>query len=184
MPAPPERLFIAVALPDPVRTALGALVQPLPGVTWTPSAQLHLTLRFLGGVPSDRIAPLAASLATLHVEPFLLPVEGLGAFPPKRPPHVVWAGVGTGHPRLHQLRQRLDDALLAAGFDLDVRTFHPHITLARCAETAASAVGHWLHTHRAFAAPPFRVETFDLCSSELRPEGAIHTLKRRFLLTK
>jgi 2'-5' RNA ligase len=90
--------------------------------------------------------------------------------------------VGRGHPRLFQLRQRLDDALLACGLDLDVRTFHPHATLARCAEGAAPAIAALLRGRRDFAAPPFRVEAFDLYSSELRPSGAIHTLKRRFAL--
>lgn len=184
MPAHCERLFVALTLPDPLRSALVALTQTLPGVTWTPPAQLHLTLRFLGDVPVEQIEPLAERLATVRVEPFLLPVEGLGAFPPKRLPHVIWAGVGSGHPRLHQLRQRLDDTLLAAGLDVDLSTFHPHVTLARCTDGAAAAVGHWLHAHREFAAPPFRVESFELYASELHPDGAVHTLRRSFPLTK
>lgn len=184
MPVPCERLFVALALPDPVRSALVALTQTLRGVAWTPPAQLHLTLRFLGNVPVDQIEPLATRLATLRVEPFLLPVEGLAVFPPKRPPRVLWAGVGSGHPRLHQLRQRLDDTLLATGLDVDLRTFHPHVSLARCTDGAASAVSHWLHAHREFAAPPFRVESFELYASELRPDGAVHTLRRSFPLAK
>jgi 2'-5' RNA ligase len=121
----------------------------------------------------------------VRVEPFLLPVEGVGTFPPKAPPRVLWIGVGSGHPRLHQLRQRLDDALLAAGLiDLDVRTFHPHVTLARCSESAAPAVTPWMHQHQDFSAPPFRVTAFDLCASELHPAGAVHTLVQRFALAK
>jgi 2'-5' RNA ligase len=121
-------------------------------------------------------------LEAVRVGAFILPVEGAGAFPSEREPRVLWAGVGNGHPRLFQLRQRVDDALLASGLQLDVRTFHPHVTLARCTEDAAPAVGHWLHAHREFAAPPFRVEAFDLYASELHPEGAVHTLRRRFPL--
>ena len=180
-----KRLFIALALPGPVRAALVALAQPLPGVAWTRPEQLHLTLRFLGDVPEEKIENVGAQLAAVHVEPFLLPVEGVGVFPPKAPPRIVWIGVGHGHPRLHQLRQRMDDALLAAGLaELDVRMFHPHVTLARCTEHAAAPVGHWLHTHREFAAPPFRVEAFELCASELRPGGAVHSLVQRFPLAK
>ena len=179
-----QRLFVAIALPEPVRAALVALAQPLPGVAWTRPEQLHLTLRFIGDVPAEKIESVIALLTAVRVEPFLLPVEGVGAFPPKGPPRVVWIGVGHGHPHLHQLRQRVDDALLAAGLvDLDVRKFHPHVTLARCTEHAAAA-GHWLHTHRDFGAPPFRVEAFDLCASELRPGGAVHTLVQRFPLAK
>ena len=180
-----RRLFVAVALPEPVRAALVALAQPLQGVTWTRPEQLHLTLRFLGDVPEEKIEAIETHLGGVHVEPFILPVEGTGAFPPKGPPRVLWVGVGHGHPRLHQMRQRVDDALLAAGLlDLDVRTFHPHATLARCGDHANVTVTHWLHAHTEFAAPPFRVEAFDLCASELRPSGAVHTLVRRFALAK
>ena len=179
-----ERLFVALTLPPAVRAELGRLAQPLPGVNWTPREQLHLTLRFLGDVPIDRIDELLAQLATVRVASFILPVEGVGSFPPNHPPRVLWIGVGSGHPRLFQLRQRLDDALLAARLTLDLRTFHPHATLARCTEQAAPAALHWLHTHRDASAPPFQVEAFDLYASELRPEGAVHTLKQRFPLAK
>jgi 2'-5' RNA ligase len=180
-----QRLFVAIALPAPVRDALVALASPLAGVNWTNPEQLHLTLRFLGDVPEEKIESVTTHLASVRVEPFVLPVEGVGAFPPKASPRVLWIGVGRGHPRLHQLRQRVDDALLAAGLlDLDVRTFHPHVTLARCGEGAASAITHWMHYHENFTAPPFRVTAFDLYASELRPAGAIHTLVRRFALAK
>lgn len=162
---------------------LAGLAQPLPGVTWTRPEQLHLTLRFLGDVPADRLDQLIERLARVSVTSFLLPLEGLGTFPPNRPPRVAWMGVGAGHPRLFQLRQRVDDAALAAGLDPDLRHFHPHVTLARCAEGAAGLPA-WLRTHRDCVAPTFRVEAFDLYASELRPTGAVHTRKHRFPLAK
>lgn len=182
-PRATERLFLAVSLPPAVRAAVGALARPLPGVTWTPSEQLHVTLRFLGDVPREKIDALGTRLATVRVASFLLPLEGLGTFPPNRPPRVVWLGVGAGHPRLFQLRQRLDDALLAAGLTPDLRTFHPHVTLARCRENAPGLAA-WLHSHREPAAPTFRVDAFELFASTLRPAGAIHTLKHKFPLAK
>lgn len=177
-----ERLFLALTLPESVRGVLAAQAQALPGVHWTRPEQLHVTLRFLGDVAGNQVESIVARLAGVRVAPFVLPLEGTGAFPPNRPPRVLWIGVGTGHPRLFQLRQRMDDALLAGGLQLDVRTFHPHVTLARCTEDAAPAIGHWLHTHREMSAPPFRVESFDLYASELQPGGAIHTLRHRFPL--
>jgi 2'-5' RNA ligase len=177
-----ERLFVALTLPLPVRDALAALTRPLPGVAWTRPEQLHVTLRFLGDVPVDTIDPMIARLMSVRVEPFVLPIEDVGTFPPNRPPRILWVGVGSGHPRLFQLRQRLDDALLASGLQLDVRTFHPHVTLARCTENAGPAVAHWLHEHRDVMPPPFRVEAFDLYSSELHASGSVHTLKQRFSL--
>jgi 2'-5' RNA ligase len=177
-----ERLFVALTLPQPVRDVLARLAEPHSGVTWTRPDQLHVTLRFLGDVPEESIEPMIARLTAVQVAPFLLPIENIGTFPANRPPRILWMGVGSGHPRLFQLRQRLDDALLACGLQLDVRTFHPHVTLARCTENAAPAIAHWLHVHRDVTAPPFRVEAFDLYASELRPTGAVHTLKHRFPL--
>lgn len=189
MPAEPspesstDRLFLALTLPTPVRDALLPLPHRIAGVAWTRPEQWHVTLRFLGDVPRARGDDLVARLAAIRVEPFVLPVEGVGTFPPNRSPRVVWLGTGTGHPRLFQLRQRVDDAVLGAGIDLDVRSFHPHITLARCTEEARRGLAQWLHDHRDFSAPPFRVDAFDLYASDLRPTGAVHTLRHRFPLT-
>jgi 2'-5' RNA ligase len=177
-----QRLFVALCLPEPVRRLVASLAEPLYGVSWVRSDQLHVTVRFLGDVEAEWIAGMCERLGALQIEPFLLPVEAVGAFPPKGPPRVLWVGTGAGHPRLFQLRQRLDDALIAAGVDFDVRRFQPHVTVARCSGDAASAVGQWLHRHGEFAAPPIRVDAFDLYSSVLRPSGAEHTLVRRFSL--
>jgi RNA 2',3'-cyclic 3'-phosphodiesterase len=178
-----ERLFIALPLPDWVHTELEGLSEPLRGVAWTRPTQLHLTLRFLGDTPIDRIERIGESLASIRVESFILPIEGVGIFPPKGPPRTLWVGVGTGHPHLFQLRQRMDDALLAAGIDFDVRFFQPHITLARCSEASAGAISAWLRRHGEFSTAPFRITAFDLCSSRLSAQGAVHTLKRRYPLT-
>jgi 2'-5' RNA ligase len=181
MGAETERLFLAFALPEPVRAVLATLTRPLTGVVWTPPEQLHVTLRFIGAVDGEQIETIAAKLASVQVAPFVLPIEGCGTFPLNAPPRVLWIGVGQGHPRLFQLRQRVDDALLSCGLPIDVRTFHPHVTLARCRKDAGAAAT-WLHTRREFEAPPFRVEAFELYASELRPSGAVHTLRRRFSL--
>lgn len=177
-----ERLFIALPLPDWVRAELVGLAEPVRGLSWTRPEQLHLTLRFIGEVPADRVGHVEERLAAVRVEPFIIPVEGVGAFPPKGPPRVVWVGVGAGHPHLFQLRQRVDDAVLAAGTDFDVRLFQPHITLARCAPAAAPAAATWLRLHREFSTAPFRVREFDLCSSRLSAGGAEHVLRRRYPL--
>jgi len=171
------RLFVAIDPPEAVREALAPLAERIRGVSWTPPQQYHLTLRFIGEVAADRVETISRHLAPIQVEPFVLPVAGVGAFPPDRPPRVLWAGVGQGHPRLHQLRQRVDDALLAAGLaDLDVRVFHPHFTLGRCGDgVSPGTVAGFLKKHRAFEAPAFRVERFTLYRSTLGAGGAVHT---------
>lgn len=173
----PLRLFVAIDAPAPVGEALAALPERLRGVEWTPPHQYHVTLRFIGEVTAGLLDAIAAALAAIRVESFTLPVAGVGSFPPGRPPRVLWAGVGTGHPRLHQVRQRVDDALLACGLaDLDVRTFDPHFTLGRCSrECSPQSAVMFLKRHRDFEGPSFRVEAFTLYRSELQPSGAVHT---------
>ncbi|MDD2764354.1 MAG: RNA 2',3'-cyclic phosphodiesterase [Opitutaceae bacterium] len=182
---PTERLFVAIALPASVREQLAALYEPVRGIAWTRPEQLHLTLRFLGDVDAALGETLAAALTRVRVEPFVLPVAGTGVFPPRGPARVLWAGVGHGHPRLHQLRQQVDDALLATGLALDVRFFRPHVTLGRVqAGAPPGAVAQFLKRHRAFEAAPFRAESFQLCVSELKAGGAVHTPKREFALQR
>jgi 2'-5' RNA ligase len=178
-------LFVAIDPPDPVRTVLAEIPQTLGGVTWTPPGQYHLTLRFIGEVAEERLARIESALAGVRVERFLIGLEGVGTFPPApRPPKIIWAGIGSAHPRLFQLRQKVDDALLSTGMDIDVRTFEPHFTLGRVSkhtpgrsgqDCSAAGVRQFIREREGFAGPMFRVESFILYKSELSPTGAVHT---------
>lgn len=179
---PTQRQFIALDLPDSVRGELARLREELDGIRWSPPEQLHVTLRFLGEVPEERQAEAVRRLAEIRVEPFVLPVEGVGVFPPKGPPRVLWAGVGRGHPRLFQLRQRIDDALIAAGLDFDLRTFHAHVTLGRCTEDSSRPVKGWRLRHEGLVGAPFRVDHFSLYESVLGAAGHQYRCLRRFAL--
>lgn len=168
-----QRLFVALTPPPPVREELAALEEEWEGVRWTPAENLHLTLRFLGDTMEEKQSAMEAALARVRVEPFVLPVGGLGVFPPRGPAKVLWAGVGTGHTRLYQLRKQVDEALLAVDMTIDVRNFSPHFTVARLGENVEPKhLGKYLYHHRNFEAPPFRVASFELYASELRPGGA------------
>lgn len=169
--------------PAPGRSPAGLakLYREEVGFAWMPPEQLHLTLRFLGDVDDERLDSLSDALARIRIAPFFLPLEGVGGFPPRGMPKVIWVGVGRGHPLLFQLRQRLDDTLLALGIDADIRNFHPHVTLARLGPTAVPvAAAHYLKRHRDFLGPALHVEGFALYRSELHPAGAVHTLVRDF----
>jgi 2'-5' RNA ligase len=177
------RTFIALSLPDAHRSALAKLYRDERGFTWTNPEQLHVTMRFIGDLDELTGERLAAELAKIRVAPFFLPLEGVGAFPPRGPAKVIWVGVGRGHPLLFQLRQRIDDTLVAMGLDADVRNFRPHVTLARIRSDAAPvAVRHYLKRHREFSGPQLRVDHFGLYASELTPSGARHSLIRAFPL--
>lgn len=177
------RLFVALTPPDTVRAELGALAEPMDGVAWVPPENIHLTLRFIGEATDERQAEIEAMLARVRVEPFILPVKDVGTFPPRGRPKILWAGLGNAHTRLFQLRQRVDDALLAVALELDIRHFHPHFTIARLKENLdEKALARFLRRHATFEAPPFRVNEFQLYASELAATGSTYTVVRRFPL--
>lgn len=168
------RLFVALVPPATVRAELAGLAAKSPaGVRWIPEENFHLTLRFIGETPPEKQERFAAALARVRVEPFILPVEGVGVFPTRGPAKVLWAGVGHAHTRLFQLRKQVDEALLAVDGGLEVRNFHPHFTLGRLGETTeARELEAYLARHKTFEAPPFRVSEFHLMVSESPPGPA------------
>jgi 2'-5' RNA ligase len=136
---------------------------------------MHLTLGFFPQVDAPAEEKLRAHLSAISFGSFVLPVKQLGVFPPKGPPKVAWIGVGTGHPHLFQIHQRVQDAAIAAGLEADLRPWHPHITLARCRDLSPQAARKFLAKGAEIDAGMFRVEDFSLFSSQLTPAGSIYT---------
>jgi 2'-5' RNA ligase len=170
-----KRLFVSIDLQDSVRDTLAALDPNLRGVRWLRLEQMHLTLSFLSEVAGETETKLRETLASIKVAPFFLRVSGIGTFPAKGWPKIIWIGVGTAHPHLFQLHKRVQDATLAAGLEPDLRPWHPHITLARCRDVSAESVRPFLKTHVDFEAGMIHVESFCLNSSVLAADGSVYT---------
>jgi 2'-5' RNA ligase len=87
----------------------------------------------------------------------------------------VWIGVGSGHPHLFQVYKRVQEAALGAGLEPELRSWHPHITLARCREVSRQALQPFLKKTADFDAGLIKVGNFHLYSSKLLPSGSVHT---------
>jgi 2'-5' RNA ligase len=174
-----KRLFVGLELPASWQGVLLELDPRVTGLRWLPAAQLHLTLSFLGDVRTDQEAALKDALASVHVPPFFLPLTGIGVFNARGRPSVVWVGVGKGHPHLFALHQRIQDAVLRAGLEPDLKPFHPHVTVGRAKGVSRQAVQPFLRKHMGTEFGMFQVEAFALFSSILAPEGATHRLEMR-----
>ena len=170
-----KRLFVSIGLPETLREQLAQLDPRLRGVRWLEPRQMHLTLSFLGNVSGETQQTLMEKLRAISWKSFFLPIVGLGTFPSKGWPKIVWIGVGSGHPHLFQLHKRVQEAALAAGLEPDLRAFHPHVTLARCRDVSPEAIRPFLKAHAAFDAGLIHVESFCLNSSELTPAGSAYT---------
>ena len=170
-----KRLFVSIEPPNSITRRLAELDPQLRGVRWLAPEQMHLTLSFLGNVPGEVEEALKKNLETIAWKAFFLPLSGLGTFPGKGRPNILWIGVGTGHPHLFQLHKRVQEAAIRAGLEPELRSFHPHITLARCRDVSAESVRPFLRSHAAFDAGMIHVEAFCLNSSELMPSASIYT---------
>ncbi|HWX16650.1 MAG TPA: RNA 2',3'-cyclic phosphodiesterase [Chthoniobacterales bacterium] len=171
----PKRLFVAIDFRQSIRRFLVDLDPQIRGVRWTAAEQMHLTLGFFGDVPQDIDAKFRERLSAIRFGAFFLPIAGVGTFPPKGPPKIVWIGIGRGHPHLFQLHKRVTEAALAVGLEPDLRPFHPHVTLARCRDVSSQAMRKFLQANVTLDAGMVHVQSFHLYSSQLTPAGSIHT---------
>lgn len=139
------RLFVAIDIPDSVRAALDAfqrLLRPMAKLNWSPAANMHITTKFIGEWPEDRIAEVTQALSTVRVAgPLEIRVKGIGWFPSERRPRVLWAGVDGGEP-LQTLARATEQAVAALGVPLEERSFSPHLTLARIREAVSLEALH------------------------------------------
>lgn len=136
------RLFLAINLTSDVRGAIIHGTAPLreaaPEIRWVDEARLHLTLKFLGEQPDDVVSPLCDAMdavAKRH-RSFAMQIADVGAFPNFRRARVVWIGIHR-EPRLELLHHDVEVACEGLGFELEGRSFRPHLTLARVREGTA-----------------------------------------------
>ncbi len=170
-----KRFFVAIELPESTKRLLVDLDPQIHGVRWLDAEQMHLTLGFFADVPEDVDLKLREKLSAIVFGAFFLPIIGVGTFPPKGPPKIIWIGVGRGHPHLFQLHKRVQEAALAAALEPELRPFHPHVTLARCQRISPQSVRKFLKSNVDLDAGMIRVDSFHLYSSKLTPAGPIHT---------
>jgi RNA 2',3'-cyclic 3'-phosphodiesterase len=179
---PSKRLFVGIGLPDSCKQVLVTLDPHLPGLRWVGEEQLHLTLSFLGDVDAPAEDQLRGALQQVRVARFFLPICGVGVFQARGRPSVVWAGVGKGHPHLFLLHRRIQDAVLQAGLEPDLKPFHPHITIGRAKGISQQTIQPFLRRNVESDLGMFEVTGFELYSSVLTPKGPIHYVEmgRRF----
>ncbi|MFC1837673.1 RNA 2',3'-cyclic phosphodiesterase [Thermodesulfobacteriota bacterium] len=175
------RLFIAIDLPETIKKNLEAMFFGIPGARWAALDQLHLTVRFIGEVDGALYHDIKKGLEPVSIAPFDLQLKGVGHFPPRGAPRVIWVGLEKSEP-LQLLRNKIDTALVKVGVEPEGRKFSPHITLARLKNTPLNKVTNFLAGNGLFRQDPFKVEDFMLYSSTLTRKGAIHSVERIYSL--
>ena len=166
------RLFVAIPLPQEIRTQLSLLGAGLPGAKWVDADSLHLSLRFIGEVGGDLAEDIDAALQQVDAPAFDLSLSGIDCFESSGKVHTLWAGINK-QPLLAHLRDKVESALVRAGCEPERRKFKPHITLARLrGNTDGGRLGAFFQRYNHITFGPFPVESFTLFRSHLGGEKA------------
>jgi len=176
------RTFIALEIGEEMRARIASLVDELrpraPGVRWVRPEGMHLTLRFLGATTPAQVERLKGALAEAAsgCPPGEVAVAGLGTFPERGSPRVLWLGLSLPAPFV-ALQSACERAAVEAGFPREDRPFRAHLTLgrwrdrARRPDLAPADLGTTL------------IDNLVLFRSEPRRDGSLYTPLARFPLT-
>ncbi|MCI0532136.1 MAG: RNA 2',3'-cyclic phosphodiesterase [candidate division Zixibacteria bacterium] len=175
------RAFIAVELPSDVKNQIARMqaeLRRIPAqVSWTKADNVHLTLKFLGEIGSERLQPVtqAARAGCKGVKKFRISLKGLGGFPNLRQPRVIWIGTQNGAEELISLQAKIDSELDKAGFPREEKKFRPHFTIGRVRvpksiEKLAQALGN-----TEFQTADIDISRVTVMQSRLSPGGSIYT---------
>jgi len=181
------RLFVAMDIPEDVRSAISALVAKLRhthrNARWVRIEGLHVTLKFIGEASSERSAEIKASLAAIPSrDPIPMIFRDLGFFPNDRRPRVLWAGIAAG-PELSALAAVVDTALASLGIPREHREFSPHLTLARFdTPRGLEALRAAIENAGPLEFGGATAKDFHLYQSVLKPGGAEYTRLASFPL--
>jgi len=179
------RAFVALSLEPAARKALTRAGKDLQReawaeeVRWVRPESLHLTLRFLGDIPTTGVSGLLEALTARMrgVEPFACALSGLALFPSASRPRVVAAKV-TRERLLTGLAAAVEEAVVDAGYSADTRDFRAHVTLGRFRRGKRRGLEITATMERV----PVAVNDIVLFRSVLGPGGARYTELGRAVL--
>src|SRR6266704_284562 len=181
------RLFVAIRVPDAIKNSLQKVQTELQGVVpegsvrWTLRDQIHLTLRFFGNATNEDLDELKKVMqnACEGIAVFRLQAYGLGVFPEKRFPRVIWAAVRDDQNQLGASQQKICAATAQFGEKPDDTPFSGHLTLGRVKEIRShdpDALRRFVAGEATRPYGEWPVDEVELLRSELGSAGAKHSV--------
>jgi RNA 2',3'-cyclic 3'-phosphodiesterase len=173
------RLFTGIAIGEEVLNSLEQAMRelrPLAPLNWSPVENLHITSKFIGEWPEQRLGELTQVLEEIHAPAafavaFPVTVARFGYLPNPHNPRMLFAGVQAG-PVLGELARQIEDALVPLGVAREDRPYTPHITLARIGNKPIRAVREHIASMKNPDFGTFQVSEFHLYLSRSRPGGS------------
>ena len=175
------RSFIAIELPDEVKASLAGIQQGLKksgaDIRWVKTDNIHLTLKFLGDIEEEIVPDIIHVLkgTCQHHNVFSIEISGIGTFPAKKSPRVLWAGIHDNG-ELIKLHAEIEEGMASLGIDTEKRAFAPHLTFGRFRSPRRRDLlieQIDMMRHESFGL--FDVRSIYLIKSDLKPSGAVYS---------
>jgi 2'-5' RNA ligase len=178
------RLFTAILLPPETLLRLERLLsalRPEALISWSPLDNLHITTKFIGSWPENRLPELDAALAGLPPSvSFDVHLHDLGWYPDHRSPRVLWAGVESC-PALLDLAKDIEARLETLGIAKESRSFSPHLTLARIKQAVPlDRLRERVEELRSADLGTFRAQSFSLFRSDPGSNASVYRSLREY----
>lgn len=176
------RAFIAIELDPQAHNELSSLQETLKNsgadVKWVEPRNIHLTLRFLGGIKpvvSEEVKRIMTETAA-HFKAFDLTIKDIGGFPDIDSPRVIWVGVDSGAGEATRIAKEIETKLESIGIPKEERKFHPHLTLGRARSRKNGDKLHELIGRTKFKGnSKIKADHLTLFESRPAPQGSIYT---------
>jgi 2'-5' RNA ligase len=133
------RVFAALPLPDQAVEKLGKLAEQLkaryPELKVVRPQGMHITMVFFGELGQEQVLEVMRAMDSpeLKMASIRAVMGGVGQFPPKGQPRVIYCPIQKGGPEigyLYRVYYRLISGVQGLSLE-DERDFTPHVTLAR-----------------------------------------------------
>jgi 2'-5' RNA ligase len=181
------RLFFALELPEETKAMLVERSRDPRNVwgvndpenwRWTPQENLHITVRFLGEVPEEKLAAIKAAAAAIpRVGPLDLSAGRVDFFPPRGRHRIFIVHFAIDVATIERLCSGIDEVLQPLGVPREKRQYKPHVTLARSRDRFGAKLDLWerVRRHPTLGGIQCRVENLTLFQSQLSKDGAVYT---------
>jgi 2'-5' RNA ligase len=182
------RLFIAIDTPEEILPLLAGVRDRLESahadVRWEPDGKLHCTLNFLGDTREEVLPDIVSALEGIASSTPLFPIRysGLGCFPDKREPRIIWVGMEDANGILQRLAQTVETRMEALGFKPEQRIYHPHVTLGRVKSSRRMRELLAMMETVTFESCPAFLREIELVKSELKARGSVYTMVAKMTL--
>ena len=160
------RCFISINLPEELKSPVSSLKKEIntEGIKPVEDKNLHITLKFLGNVPVEKLGEIEQALRNVEFSKFKIKLKKVGVFPNESYIRVVW--IGCENSELEDLSDKINESLSGL---FKKEPFSAHLTIARVRRK--TDLSNFLEKHREDEFGEFEVSNFELKSSKLSKEG-------------